>query len=249
MLTNRSLPILAVVFIILLSGCETVPTQHPAGAIPGGVYHVVGTDQTLWRIAKTYNVDMQQIMAANNIKDPTQIGVGEELFIPGAKTMLPVEPYRPEQTETVEKLVGTKSYSSRWKYITIHHSATSEGNAEAFDRNHRQRNMGGLFYHFVIGNGTASGDGEIEVGWRWIKQAQIERPKEIEICLVGNFNNEYISQAQFDSLVKLISVLQKQYNIPVNNIRRHKDLKGAATECPGGNFSLDKVLAALRETR
>jgi LysM repeat protein len=213
-----------------------------------GVYHPVGTGQTLWRISKTYGVDIARVMAANDIKDPTHIGVGETLFIPGATAVLPVEPYRPERAESVENLVGAKSAYSRWSYITLHHSATSEGNAEAFDKNHRQRKMGGLFYHFVIGNGTGSGDGEIEVGWRWIKQAEIERPREIEICLVGNFNDAGISQAQFDLLVKLIKVLQRQYSIPAGNIRRHRDLKGEATECPGTKFPFNKVVREVRKT-
>ena len=49
----------------------------------------------------------------------------------------------------------------RWRYIVVHHSETREGNARAFDYYHRHvRGMeNGLAYHFVIGNGTSSGDG------------------------------------------------------------------------------------------
>src|SRR5580765_4139378 len=59
----------------------------------------------------------------------------------------------------------------RWRWIVVHHSGIKYGNAEIYDRQHRERGMeNGLSYHFVIGNGIDSGDGEIEVGGRWLKQ-------------------------------------------------------------------------------
>jgi hypothetical protein len=42
------------------------------------------------------------------------------------------------------------------------YSAIKDGNAASYDRAHRRRGMeNGLAYHFVIGNGVDSGDGEI----------------------------------------------------------------------------------------
>src|SRR3974390_2523242 len=59
----------------------------------------------------------------------------------------------------------------RWRWLVIHHSGTEYGNAAIYDRQHRERGMeNGLAYHFVIGNGVDSGDGEIEIGPRWLKQ-------------------------------------------------------------------------------
>src|SRR2546422_5378948 len=85
--------------------------------------------------------------------------------------------------------------SGRWQWIVGHHSAIKNGNATIYDRAHRQRGMeNGLAYHFVIGNGIDSGDGEIEIGHRWIKQLKgghVHREDinevGIGICLVGNF--------------------------------------------------------------
>ncbi|MBU0478724.1 N-acetylmuramoyl-L-alanine amidase [bacterium] len=237
--------IIALFLIFFAAGCATVSHQ-PHIEFPQGIYHIVGSGETLYRIAKTYNVDIQEIVQANRITDSTQISVSQQLFIPGAKLPFPIEIYRPITQERVEKLVGPKHQFSRWSYITLHHSATIEGNAECFDRDHRIRQMGGLFYHFVIGNGTLSGDGEIEVGWRWNEQKEANRPLDIQICLVGNFNVQEVSNAQFDSLVKLINVLQKQYNIPLGNIRKHKDIEGKITECPGNNFPFYKLLTDFR---
>ena len=55
---------------------------------------------------------------------------------------------------------------NKWLYIVIHHSATPAGSAAQFDRSHRQKGWDELGYHFVIGNGTGSRDGQIEVGPR-----------------------------------------------------------------------------------
>lgn len=211
-----------------------------------GIHHIVGSGQTLYGIAKTYGVDLYEIIRINNIRDPSKIGVGEEIFIPGAKEPLYVEPLKPKVLEPVEKIIGPKYEGFIWRYITLHHSATSEGNAEKFDRNHRRRRMGGLIYHFVIGNGTDTRDGEIEVGWRWRRQKKAVRPYDIQICLVSNFNDQVISENQFESLIKLIEILCLQYNIPLSNIRRHKDIGGCSTECPGKNFPYYKLLVELK---
>lgn len=232
---------------LFFSGCATVSYPPQLGQ-PLGVYHIVGSAQTLYGISKTYGVDMKEIMRLNNIRDPNQIGVGDKLFIPGANKSLYVEPYRPAVAEPVEKILGKKQYVVKWRYITLHHSATQEGNAEAFDRNHRRRGMGGLAYHFVIGNGTGSQSGEIEVGWRWRRQKETDRKGDIQICLVGDFNIQEPTPRQLDSLIKLIRLLSKQYSIPLCNVRRHKDIKGKVTECPGRNFPFYKILAELRRT-
>jgi LysM repeat protein len=234
------------VFITLLFlGCATLPSPQ---VVPSyGIYHIVGSGQTLYRISQAYGVDMKEIIRINNIVDPDQLGVGERLFIPRVSQPLYVAPYRPATLEPIEKLVGKKQYRIKWRYITLHHSATLEGNAEAFDRNHRRRGMGGLAYHFVIGNGTGSQDGEVEVGWRWRRQVQTDRKGDIQICLVGNFNYQQVSAAQFNSLLQLLKILTEQYSISLYNIRRHKDVQGKITECPGKNFPFYKILAELRK--
>ena len=52
----------------------------------------------------------------------------------------------------------------------IHHSAGSSGSAAQFHCYHLSKGRQGLGYHFVIGNGAKTGDGEIEVGFRWTEQ-------------------------------------------------------------------------------
>jgi murein DD-endopeptidase MepM/ murein hydrolase activator NlpD len=82
------------VLSLILSGCATAPYQAPsAGIIPGragGIYHEVNSGDTLWRIAKTYGIEMSSIVRANGLSDASKINPGQRLFIPGADTPLKV---------------------------------------------------------------------------------------------------------------------------------------------------------------
>ena len=190
---------------------------------------------------------MSELMRVNNIYSPTQLGAGQRLFIP--RTLVePFYPSLPHEVATIDdvrRIVGPKNISSDWRTLTVHHSGTLQGSARLFDRDHRRRHMGGLFYHFVIGNGTKTPAGSIELGWRWLKQVKANRPYDIQICTVGDFNQQDMSDAQFSSLVNLIRVLQEEYHIPTSSIRRHEDIKGKHTECPGSRFPFGRLLSAL----
>ncbi len=212
--------------------------------------HVVERGETLYRISKIYHVEISELMRVNNIYNPTQIEVGQRLFIPQA--VLPphmLRPYEPLTIEDVRRIVGPKNVGSDWRTITVHHSGTLQGNARLFDRDHRRRKMGGLFYHFVIGNGTKSAVGAIEVGWRWKKQVPANRPYDIQICLVGDFDQQDVQEGQFSSLVNLIRVLQEEYGIPISAIRQHKDIKGKHTDCPGSRFPFHRLISTLSQAR
>jgi murein DD-endopeptidase MepM/ murein hydrolase activator NlpD len=58
-----------------------------------GVYHVVERHQTLYRICKTYGVDLKEVASLNGISDLSKIQTGQRIFIPGAKKLLKVEIY------------------------------------------------------------------------------------------------------------------------------------------------------------
>ncbi len=140
-----------------------------------------------------------------------------------------------------------------WDYIIIHHSATKVGNAEIFDNEHRRRGFRhGLAYHFVISNGTSNRrDGQIETSHRWRNQIDSACTKSIHmqkngisICLVGNFNHQFVSERQFTSLVWLIEELQRHYDIPLRNVVAHRDV--GITDCPGHNFPWSRLRRTLR---
>jgi hypothetical protein len=138
----------------------------------------------------------------------------------------------------------------RWRFIIVHNSGTRQGNARIFDYYHRhvRRMRNGLAYHFVIGNGTSSGNGEIEVGDRWRRQingghvhSDYLNNISLGICLVGDFNRDKPTRAQLDSCEELIRYLRARcgkvdgHDIPV---RPHREMNPPRwpTDCPGDDF-------------
>lgn len=77
-----------IIFLLLLSGCAssiaTYATHQPQIAAPG-IYHEVCRGETLWSIAKAYNVNIEKIADINHIPNKTEIVEGQLIFIPGAK--------------------------------------------------------------------------------------------------------------------------------------------------------------------
>jgi len=249
--------LLSVFLTLFLYSCAGAPARHGAlgsgAASPimpekvitspevtrGDVFHEVGPGETLWRISKMYDVSVQDIAKANDLKNIEALEKGQRLLIPNAASLISVIPLYP---------------STMWNYIIIHHSATDSGNALTFDYIHsNKRQWSGLGYHFVIDNGTFdTKDGHIEVSPRWLHQdygahckADGMNYKGIGICLVGNFDNERVSPKELESLVYLVNTLKKYYDISNSNILGHGQVKGAATNCPGKNFPWEEFRSKL----
>ncbi|MBU1134441.1 MAG: N-acetylmuramoyl-L-alanine amidase [Candidatus Omnitrophica bacterium] len=220
---------------IILSSCVRAPIMpviYPPKEIPilrQDAVHTVAPGETVWRIAKMYNIETKDIMRANSLRKPEELEMGQRLLIPDAAPL---------------KAIISLYPSNKWKYIIIHHSATDVGNSLAFHESHRLRGWKTVGYHFIIDNGTKDKqDGQIEVSPRWLKQqdgahcnASGMNKKGIGICLVGNFNEQRVSEKQMESLIYLINRLKKYYRIPIRNIVGHGQVSGAKTECPGKYF-------------
>lgn len=147
--------------------------------------------------------------------------------------------------------------------ILIHHSATPfrlRGrivDAKKLDEMHKQRGFSivcgdktyHIGYHYVV-----LPDGRIETG----------RPEDcpgahsgnsyynrryLGVCLIGDFDShgrwngrrspKQPTAAQLQSLVKLCVKLMRKYNIPLENVRRHRDV--SQTYCPGDRFPYQQV--------
>jgi len=138
----------------------------------------------------------------------------------------------------------------RWQFIVVHNSGTRQGNARVFDYYHRhvRRMQNGLAYHFVIGNGTSTGNGQVEVGDRWRRQingghvhSDYLNNISLGICLVGDFNRDQPTRAQLDACDELIRYLRERCGktdrgtIPV---RPHREMNPPRwpTDCPGDRF-------------
>jgi len=62
------------VSLVTLIGCASLR----------GVYHTVQKGQTLYQIARSYDVDPERLARLNGVQDPRKLAVGDRLFIPGA---------------------------------------------------------------------------------------------------------------------------------------------------------------------
>ena len=101
-------------------------------------------------------------------------------------------------------------------------------------------------YHFVIGNGSGTPNGEIEIGNRRLDQingahACVEEYNHYGIGIVGNFNQSRPTVAQMASLTVLVEYLQNICHITSENVIMHKHCR--QTDCPGRNFTYYKLLA------
>ena len=111
-----------VIFLLFVISyaCRSVSPSYPMA----GVYHTVKRHQTLWRICKTYEVDLNEVARANHIRDPSRIRVGQRIFIPGAKRVLKVDIYiddiggrrgRPEDSKKIAWAKGLFIWPVRGK--------------------------------------------------------------------------------------------------------------------------------------
>ena len=151
---------------------------------------------------------------------------------------------------TIEAIRTAPVQRGRWKFIIVHNSGTRQGNARAFDYYHRKirRMRNGLAYHFVIGNGTSSRNGQIEIGDRWRRQingghvhSDYLNNIALGICLVGDFNREQPTRAQLDACEELIRYLQERCGKSDGRslmVRPHREVNPPrwATDCPGDVF-------------
>ena len=139
---------------------------------------------------------------------------------------------------------------NRWRYIVVHNSGTRQGSAKAFDYYHLhvRKMVNGLAYHFVIGNGTSTGDGQIEIGNRWTRQingghvhSDYLNNIALGICLVGDFNRDTPTERQKAALDELTRYLRKRVGKvdgKVSIVKAHREINPPRwpTDCPGDRF-------------
>jgi len=82
---------LTLLFVLCACAHRTVRPEDKA-AQHGGAIHHVRPGETLWRIGRTYGVELSVLLRANALQNPAELAAGTELFIPGAARELPVPP-------------------------------------------------------------------------------------------------------------------------------------------------------------
>ncbi|MCB1101757.1 MAG: LysM peptidoglycan-binding domain-containing protein [Kiritimatiellae bacterium] len=221
-------------------------------AAPGSpVPYQVQSGDTLGEIALRHGTSVRGILDLNGLTDPNRLKPGQTLLIPaGGSTAAPPQFDLPAnlKAELDRISVSTK----RWKYVVVHHSATTSGTIKGMDYYHRykRRMKNGLAYHFVIGNGKGIPDGRIEIGNRWKGQlagghlaSENLNYISIGICLVGNFEKDRPTEAQLESLTALIRYLNRRCAVSKTNVKTHREInpKNKPTLCPGKNFPASRM--------
>src|SRR5262245_45127729 len=162
------------------------------------------------------------------------------MFCTGGEPVAAVAPDSPLQAP----------HNPAFKSVVLHHSATHGGSAAAFERNHRAR-LGGLAYHFIIGNGSGAADGTVEIGYRWRDQIPGPHTKNqdvnlesIAICLVGDLEAGAPTKKQMVALLNLLEKVCREGQIPADRVRSHREVD-VETLCPGRGLPMDAIRSAL----
>jgi hypothetical protein len=144
---------------------------------------------------------------------------------------------------------------ARWSAVVIHDSGQSSGTPAALEERARQIGLKGLGHHFVIGNGSGMGDGEIFVGERWLTQAAGAytagqhadwfNRHGVGICLVGDGNQQRFTPTQLRQLARLVKAVCARHGIPPERVYLHSQLCNSPS--PGRLFSEAQFRAALAE--
>ena len=214
----------------------------PVGGAQSVIY-IVKKGDTLTHIGRRYNVSVRQLKRANGLSSDL-IRIGLKLVIPSRK---PKFRYIAEVVAATEAI---KVERRRWRIVVGHHSGIDRGNAKTYHRYHlEQRRMeNGLAYHFVIGNGIDSDDGQIEIGNRWLKQlhgGHVKKEKVNEvgigICVVGNFEKHRPSRKQLEAFSELVQYLREDIIRVPSRFAVHKEIDPGRTVCPGRYFPVSAM--------
>lgn len=134
--------------------------------------------------------------------------------------------------------------------ITIHHTAVKQAptrtladklkGLQKFSIEHSQLASGkvkepwaDIPYHFYIAADGAIGEGR-PLQYVGDSNTPYDPTGHALIVLEGNFENEEITETQYQSLQKLVISIARQYRIAPDKISGHKD--HAETACPGTNL-------------
>ncbi|EGW41233.1 N-acetylmuramoyl-L-alanine amidase [Desulfosporosinus sp. OT] len=154
------------------------------------------------------------------------------------------------------KLMGRKGVN--WQKIVIHHSASPTEvrrsgknvpvDADIIREWHLSEGWGDIGYHFVI-----MPDGSCENG-RHLYQVEANRNEDhrksrgIGVCLVGNFSETEVPEAQLRGLINKVAQLLRAFKLEVEDVELHRDVARVATECPGRYFPADVLMQELEKS-
>jgi hypothetical protein len=214
------------------------PTSPPAPASPGTAPKLQAPNTGQNGTTSTWNPDDPDARPTGRAASSNQ---------PGSSTGLAarLEPFI--AGSSANELFNPNKADRPWRYIVLHHSASAAGNYDEIDREHRKLlGYDGCGYHFIIGNGHGSDDGQIEVAQRWNNQKQgvhcrNARSHDVDeygigICLVGDLDKQAPTPRQIAATRALVAYLSQRYRIETDHVSTHAHLAATPTVCPGKFF-------------
>lgn len=126
------------------------------------------------------------------------------------------------------------------EFIVIHHTAGSDnGKISDIAKIHlKQNKWNSIGYHYFIDvDGTVT---QLRDDRECAPHSYHYNNNSVAIVLNGNFSNHPVGSAQYTSLVLLVRELMAKYGLGKDAVKRHCDLNGNSTECPGKYFNLQQ---------
>lgn len=148
---------------------------------------------------------------------------------------------------TVQQWGGTPAVDSLAKrhtitHITLHHQGEPFPQGKdpvQYLRNLQQwsrttKNWIDIPYHYIIDLNGVIYEGR-DIRYAGDTNTEYDPTGHALIEVVGNFEEVEPNQAQLDAVVRVMSMLSHQFNVPADSIRAHKDYS-TKTVCPGKNL-------------
>ncbi|MFA5037617.1 MAG: peptidoglycan recognition family protein [Candidatus Izemoplasmatales bacterium] len=140
-----------------------------------------------------------------------------------------------------------------WKGIVLHHSLTKDGTVkdwEAIRKYHIETNKwSDIGYHLgieLVGKQFIYRIGRpLNLPGAACKEGH-QNTLSIQICIVGNYDNEPPLLCQYWLTAKLCKLLMDTYNIPITNIYGHRDF-ATYKSCPGFKLKIKRIIDILTE--
>ncbi|MBU0710136.1 MAG: peptidoglycan DD-metalloendopeptidase family protein [Candidatus Omnitrophica bacterium] len=125
---------LALLCSLIMAGCASsqyVKTVSPPPETPG-IYHRLERGESLWKISKIYDIDLDRLVKVNRIIDVRKIAAGRLIFIPGRLK---------EKHQNTNELSGNFIWPLKGKIITAfgetHDHMVNKGiNIKTYSKNH-----------------------------------------------------------------------------------------------------------------
>lgn len=137
------------------------------------------------------------------------------------------------------------------KAVILHHSATSDGqtlSVSSIRKEHMSKGYDDIGYHFIIEQ--VNNYYEVICGRMTnIKGAHCRafrmNHKALGVCFIGNFEITTMPDEQWQKGLLLVKTLIKQFDIKIENVKGHKEVKFSSTACPGKLFNLNRFREEL----